>query len=97
MVNPSSRMVALFRVLRIVILIRIFRLASQKKQLEVVTRRMVSWSSNKSRQLLLFLIIFFLHEAINSEEQDYSQCVGLKLILLQKQCVGFVSLAGHWS
>lgn len=59
MVNPSSRMVALFRVLRIVILIRIFRLASQKKQLEVVTRRMVSWSSNKSRQLLLFLIIFF--------------------------------------
>lgn len=42
MVNLSSRMVALFRVLRIVILIRIFRLASQKKQLEVVTRRMVS-------------------------------------------------------
>lgn len=36
-------MVTLLRVLRIVILIRIFRLASQKKQLEVVTRRMVSW------------------------------------------------------
>uniref|UniRef100_A0A8B9F0M5 Phosphatidylinositol-3,4,5-trisphosphate 3-phosphatase n=1 Tax=Amazona collaria TaxID=241587 RepID=A0A8B9F0M5_9PSIT len=42
-------MVTLFRVLRIVILIRIFRLASQKKQLEVVTRRMVS--ENKRRYM----------------------------------------------
>lgn len=39
-------MVTLLRVLRIVILIRIFRLASQKKQLEVVTRRMVSLPLN---------------------------------------------------
>uniref|UniRef100_A0A8C9EU60 Phosphatidylinositol-3,4,5-trisphosphate 3-phosphatase n=1 Tax=Pavo cristatus TaxID=9049 RepID=A0A8C9EU60_PAVCR len=45
----SSRMVTLLRVLRIVILVRIFRLASQKKQLEVVTRRMVS--ENKRRYM----------------------------------------------
>lgn len=44
--SDSSRMVTFFRVLRIVILIRIFRLASQKKQLEVVTRRMVSLPLN---------------------------------------------------
>uniref|UniRef100_A0A8B9S6B3 Phosphatidylinositol-3,4,5-trisphosphate 3-phosphatase n=1 Tax=Apteryx owenii TaxID=8824 RepID=A0A8B9S6B3_APTOW len=51
MVNLTlpSRMVTLLRVLRIVILIRIFRLASQKKQLEVVTRRMVS--ENKRRYM----------------------------------------------
>nr|BAO96086.1 voltage-sensor containing phosphatase [Hynobius nebulosus] len=41
------RMVIFLRALRIVILIRIFRLASQKKQLEKVTRRMVS--ENKRR------------------------------------------------
>ncbi|XP_044141030.1 phosphatidylinositol 3,4,5-trisphosphate 3-phosphatase TPTE2-like isoform X3 [Bufo gargarizans] len=40
-------MVNFFRALRIIILIRIFRLASQKKQLEKVTRRMVS--ENKRR------------------------------------------------
>ncbi|KAJ7402257.1 Phosphatidylinositol 3,4,5-trisphosphate 3-phosphatase TPTE2 [Pitangus sulphuratus] len=38
--DQIPRMVTFLRVLRIVILIRIFRLASQKKQLEVVTRRM---------------------------------------------------------
>uniref|UniRef100_A0A8D2PKX6 Phosphatidylinositol-3,4,5-trisphosphate 3-phosphatase n=1 Tax=Zosterops lateralis melanops TaxID=1220523 RepID=A0A8D2PKX6_ZOSLA len=43
------RMVIFFRVLRIVILIRIFRLASQKQQLEMVTRRMVS--ENKRRYM----------------------------------------------
>ncbi|XP_063807990.1 phosphatidylinositol 3,4,5-trisphosphate 3-phosphatase TPTE2-like isoform X2 [Pseudophryne corroboree] len=41
------RLVNFFRALRIVILVRIFRLASQKKQLEQVTRRMVS--ENKRR------------------------------------------------
>ncbi|CAH2224989.1 phosphatidylinositol 3,4,5-trisphosphate 3-phosphatase TPTE2-like [Pelobates cultripes] len=41
------RLVNFFRALRIVILVRIFRLASQKKQLEKVTRRMVS--ENKRR------------------------------------------------
>lgn len=54
MVNLSSRMVIFLRILRIVILVRIFRLASQKKQLEVVTRRMVSWPLNVPRLLLLF-------------------------------------------
>ncbi|KAI1241901.1 putative tyrosine-protein phosphatase TPTE, partial [Lamprotornis superbus] len=43
------RMVIFLRILRIVILIRIFRLASQKKQLEMVTRRMVS--ENKRRYM----------------------------------------------
>lgn len=47
--DQMPRMVTLLRVLRIVILIRIFRLASQKKQLEVVTRRMVS--ENKRRYM----------------------------------------------
>lgn len=47
--DQIPRMVTLFRVLRIVILVRIFRLASQKKQLEVVTRRMVS--ENKRRYM----------------------------------------------
>ncbi|XP_076220294.1 phosphatidylinositol 3,4,5-trisphosphate 3-phosphatase TPTE2-like isoform X1 [Aptenodytes patagonicus] len=47
--DQIPRMVTLLRVLRIVILIRIFRLASQKKQLEVVTRRMVS--ENKRRYM----------------------------------------------
>ncbi|XP_077340336.1 phosphatidylinositol 3,4,5-trisphosphate 3-phosphatase TPTE2-like isoform X3 [Lithobates pipiens] len=41
------RLVNFFRALRILILVRIFRLASQKKQLEKVTRRMVS--ENKRR------------------------------------------------
>ncbi|XP_053564371.1 phosphatidylinositol 3,4,5-trisphosphate 3-phosphatase TPTE2 isoform X2 [Bombina bombina] len=41
------RMVNFLRALRIIILIRIFRLASQKRQLEKVTRRMVS--ENKRR------------------------------------------------
>ncbi|XP_038238596.1 phosphatidylinositol 3,4,5-trisphosphate 3-phosphatase TPTE2-like isoform X1 [Dermochelys coriacea] len=43
----KTRMVIVLRALRIIILIRIFRLASQKKQLEKVTRRMVS--ENKRR------------------------------------------------
>ncbi|XP_005037985.1 PREDICTED: phosphatidylinositol 3,4,5-trisphosphate 3-phosphatase TPTE2 [Ficedula albicollis] len=43
------RMVIFLRILRIVILIRVFRLASQKKQLEMVTRRMVS--ENKRRYM----------------------------------------------
>ncbi|XP_052642170.1 phosphatidylinositol 3,4,5-trisphosphate 3-phosphatase TPTE2-like isoform X2 [Harpia harpyja] len=47
--DQIPRMVTLLRVLRIIILIRIFRLASQKKQLEVVTRRMVS--ENKRRYM----------------------------------------------
>ncbi|XP_048453666.1 putative tyrosine-protein phosphatase TPTE isoform X2 [Rhincodon typus] len=41
------RVVTVFRVLRVVILVRIFRLASQKKHLEKATRRMVS--ENKRR------------------------------------------------
>ncbi|KAM4701240.1 phosphatidylinositol 3,4,5-trisphosphate 3-phosphatase TPTE2-like isoform 2-T2 [Discoglossus pictus] len=41
------RMVNFLRALRIIILVRIFRLASQKRQLEKVTRRMVS--ENKRR------------------------------------------------
>lgn len=41
------RVVTFLRVLRILILVRIFRLASQKKELEKVTRRMVS--ENKRR------------------------------------------------
>ncbi|XP_048840453.1 putative tyrosine-protein phosphatase TPTE [Brienomyrus brachyistius] len=41
------RVVSFFRALRIIILVRIFRLASQKKELEKVTRRMVS--ENKRR------------------------------------------------
>ena len=36
------RVVTFLRALRIVILVRLFRLASQKKELEKVTRRMVS-------------------------------------------------------
>ncbi|XP_068021333.1 phosphatidylinositol 3,4,5-trisphosphate 3-phosphatase TPTE2-like isoform X2 [Melanerpes formicivorus] len=47
--DQIPRMVALLRVLRVVILVRIFRLASQKQQLEVVTRRMVS--ENKRRYM----------------------------------------------
>ncbi|XP_050189288.1 phosphatidylinositol 3,4,5-trisphosphate 3-phosphatase TPTE2-like isoform X1 [Myiozetetes cayanensis] len=47
--DQIPRMVTFLRVLRIIILIRIFRLASQKKQLEVVTRRMVS--ENKRRYM----------------------------------------------
>ncbi|KFP06891.1 Phosphatidylinositol 3,4,5-trisphosphate 3-phosphatase TPTE2, partial [Calypte anna] len=43
------RMFTFLRVLRIAILIRVFRLASQKKQLEVATRRMVS--ENKRRYM----------------------------------------------
>ncbi|XP_067419157.1 phosphatidylinositol 3,4,5-trisphosphate 3-phosphatase TPTE2-like [Emydura macquarii macquarii] len=45
--DKIPRMVIVLRALRIIILIRIFRLASQKKQLEKVTRRMVS--ENKRR------------------------------------------------
>ncbi|CAM2096051.1 unnamed protein product [Caretta caretta] len=45
--DKIPRMVIILRALRIIILIRIFRLASQKKQLEKVTRRMVS--ENKRR------------------------------------------------
>ncbi|XP_007889410.2 putative tyrosine-protein phosphatase TPTE [Callorhinchus milii] len=41
------RVITIFRILRVVILIRIFRLASQKKRLEKATRRMVS--ENKRR------------------------------------------------
>ncbi|KFQ23966.1 Phosphatidylinositol 3,4,5-trisphosphate 3-phosphatase TPTE2, partial [Mesitornis unicolor] len=48
-VNQIPRMVTLFRAMRIIILMRVFRLASQKKQLEMVTRRMVS--ENKRRYM----------------------------------------------
>uniref|UniRef100_A0A8C3DWB2 Uncharacterized protein n=2 Tax=Corvus moneduloides TaxID=1196302 RepID=A0A8C3DWB2_CORMO len=48
-VEEIPRMVIFLRILRIVILVRIFHLASQKKQLEVVTRRMVS--ENKRRYM----------------------------------------------
>ncbi|XP_066506800.1 putative tyrosine-protein phosphatase TPTE isoform X2 [Hoplias malabaricus] len=41
------RLVSILRAMRIVILVRVFRLASQKKELEKVTRRMVS--ENKRR------------------------------------------------
>uniref|UniRef100_A0AAR2M5U1 Phosphatidylinositol-3,4,5-trisphosphate 3-phosphatase n=1 Tax=Pygocentrus nattereri TaxID=42514 RepID=A0AAR2M5U1_PYGNA len=41
------RLVSILRALRIIILVRVFRLASQKKELEKVTRRMVS--ENKRR------------------------------------------------
>ncbi|XP_006025847.1 phosphatidylinositol 3,4,5-trisphosphate 3-phosphatase TPTE2 isoform X1 [Alligator sinensis] len=47
--DKIPRMVIFLRALRIIILIRIFRLASQKKQLEKVTRRMVS--ENKRRYM----------------------------------------------
>uniref|UniRef100_A0A8C3Y0P0 Phosphatidylinositol-3,4,5-trisphosphate 3-phosphatase n=1 Tax=Catharus ustulatus TaxID=91951 RepID=A0A8C3Y0P0_CATUS len=49
MVNLPSRMVIFLRMLRIFILVRVFRLAAQKKQLEMVTRRMVS--ENKRRYM----------------------------------------------
>uniref|UniRef100_A0A8B9LV04 Transmembrane phosphatase with tensin homology n=1 Tax=Astyanax mexicanus TaxID=7994 RepID=A0A8B9LV04_ASTMX len=45
--NLIPRVVSFLRALRIVILVRVFRLASQKKELEKVTRRMVS--ENKRR------------------------------------------------
>ncbi|XP_074843256.1 phosphatidylinositol 3,4,5-trisphosphate 3-phosphatase TPTE2-like isoform X2 [Carettochelys insculpta] len=45
--DKIPRMVIVLRALRIIILVRILRLASQKKQLEKVTRRMVS--ENKRR------------------------------------------------
>uniref|UniRef100_H3AHA4 Transmembrane phosphatase with tensin homology n=1 Tax=Latimeria chalumnae TaxID=7897 RepID=H3AHA4_LATCH len=45
--NLIPRVVNFFRALRIIILIRIFRLASQKKQLEKATRKMIS--ENKRR------------------------------------------------
>lgn len=91
----SSRMVTLLRVLRIVILIRIFRLASQKKQLEVVTRRMVSWPSSISRQLLLFLSLGNCQK--NSKQQICLQHIDLKLIIQQKQHACSVSLMGYCS
>lgn len=37
----STRVVTFLRFLRIIILVRVFRLAAQKKELEKVTRRMV--------------------------------------------------------
>ncbi|MEQ2274816.1 hypothetical protein XENORESO_012377 [Xenotaenia resolanae] len=46
-VSLIPRAVTFFRFLRIIILVRIFRLASQKKELEKVTRRMIS--ENKRR------------------------------------------------
>ncbi|XP_061478372.1 phosphatidylinositol 3,4,5-trisphosphate 3-phosphatase TPTE2-like isoform X2 [Rhineura floridana] len=46
-ITQIPRTVIIFRFLRIIILIRIFRLASEKEQLEKVTRRMVS--ENKRR------------------------------------------------
>lgn len=42
----STRVVTFLRFLRIIILVRVFRLAAQKKELEKVTRRMVRQSSN---------------------------------------------------
>nr|XP_020643674.1 phosphatidylinositol 3,4,5-trisphosphate 3-phosphatase TPTE2-like isoform X1 [Pogona vitticeps]XP_020643675.1 phosphatidylinositol 3,4,5-trisphosphate 3-phosphatase TPTE2-like isoform X1 [Pogona vitticeps] len=45
--SQIPRTVIMFRILRIVILIRVFRLASEKERLEKVTRRMVS--ENKRR------------------------------------------------
>ncbi|TMS13929.1 putative tyrosine-protein phosphatase TPTE [Larimichthys crocea] len=46
-VNLIPRVVSFLRFLRIIILVRVFRLAAQKKELEKVTRRMVS--ENKRR------------------------------------------------
>lgn len=37
----STRVVTFLRFLRIIILVRVFRLAAQKEELEKVTRRMV--------------------------------------------------------
>lgn len=37
----STRVVTFLRFLRLIILVRVFRLAAQKKELEKVTRRMV--------------------------------------------------------
>ncbi|XP_077168431.1 phosphatidylinositol 3,4,5-trisphosphate 3-phosphatase TPTE2-like isoform X2 [Paroedura picta] len=48
-VSQIPRLVVFFRSLRIIILIRIFRLASEKRQLEKASRRMVS--ENKRRYL----------------------------------------------
>lgn len=42
----STRVVTFLRFLRIIILVRVFRLAAQKKELEKVTRRMVRQSSD---------------------------------------------------
>uniref|UniRef100_A0A8D2KWD3 Ion transport domain-containing protein n=1 Tax=Varanus komodoensis TaxID=61221 RepID=A0A8D2KWD3_VARKO len=41
-ISLSTPIIAVFRILRVIILIRVFRLASEKKRLEKVTRRMVS-------------------------------------------------------
>ncbi|XP_044300231.1 phosphatidylinositol 3,4,5-trisphosphate 3-phosphatase TPTE2-like [Varanus komodoensis] len=48
-ISQIPRTVAVFRILRVIILIRVFRLASEKKRLEKVTRRMVS--ENKRRYM----------------------------------------------
>ncbi|XP_062981923.1 phosphatidylinositol 3,4,5-trisphosphate 3-phosphatase TPTE2-like [Elgaria multicarinata webbii] len=48
-VSQIPRTVTIFRILRVIILIRVFRLASEKKRLEKVTRRMVS--ENKRRYM----------------------------------------------
>uniref|UniRef100_A0A8D0BM09 Phosphatidylinositol-3,4,5-trisphosphate 3-phosphatase n=1 Tax=Salvator merianae TaxID=96440 RepID=A0A8D0BM09_SALMN len=48
-ISRIPRAVTIFRILRIVILVRIFRLASEKQRLEKVTRRMVS--ENKRRYI----------------------------------------------
>ncbi|XP_042301407.1 phosphatidylinositol 3,4,5-trisphosphate 3-phosphatase TPTE2-like isoform X1 [Sceloporus undulatus] len=47
--SQIPRTVIIFRILRIIILIRVFRLASEKERLEKVTRRMVS--ENKRRYI----------------------------------------------
>lgn len=44
-----TRVVNFFRFLRIIILVRVFRLAAQKKELEKVTRRMVRPAENITR------------------------------------------------
>lgn len=45
-----TRAVSFLRFLRIIILVRVFRLASQKKELEKVTRRMVTSSHLRRNQ-----------------------------------------------
>jgi len=52
------RVVTFLRSLRILILVRIFRLASQKKELEKVTRRMVSDLNTK--EIVSFCIFVFV-------------------------------------
>lgn len=57
------RVVTFLRFLRIIILVRVFRLAAQKKELEKVTRRMVRSSPNVVKFTLCGIRVGFKREA----------------------------------